>query len=384
MQLSLLILAALTAALFLKTILDIAKGKRRIAPLQDIPQINPDIAPLVSVVIPACNEERSIEHALESVLAQNYPRLEVIAVNDRSTDQTGAILDRLAARSPILKVVHLTELPSGWLGKNHALQSGASAARGEWILFADADVVMDPSVLSRAIHYARNHQLGHLAAAPRAVVHGFLTKVFLGGFALMFTMHTRPWKIRDAKAKEYIGIGAFNLVRATAYRSLGGHQRIAMRPDDDLKLGKLLKYSGFKSDFVNATDLLCVEWYHSFREMRSGLMKNFFSVFEYNLALAVAACVLQGVVFVWPLLAIFTTQGFVRISNILVLACACLAFVANSTLIRIGWYWCFTLPLAGALSIYLIMRAAVVTIANHGIDWRGTHYGLDQLRANRF
>jgi glycosyltransferase involved in cell wall biosynthesis len=230
---------------YLRATVDIWIGKSRIVRIADLAPIQAVGAPTVSVVITACDEQDKLEKALRSVLAQAYPRLEVIAMNDRSSDRTGAILDRLAQEYPILKPVHITELPPGWLGKNHALNVGAKHASGEWILFADADVVMDQTTVARALRYVTEHQLDHLAVAPRARVGGFLSNVFLGGFALMFSMHSRPWQVRDPRAKEYIGIGAFNLVRASAYRSVGGHSAIALRPDDHLKLGKLISSRDF-------------------------------------------------------------------------------------------------------------------------------------------
>ena len=380
----LVVLAGCTLLVFVKAVIEIRMGERRIARLNTVQPLDSSDAPAVSVIIPACNEEEKIEAAMQSVLAQHYPRLEVIAVNDRSSDSTGTILDRMAGSWPVLKVLHIRHLPDNWLGKNNALHTGASHARGEWLLFADADVVMDPSAIARAIRHAKHLDLDHLAVAPRAVVGGFLAKVFLGGFALMFSMHTRPWKVRDPRARDYIGIGAFNLVRASAWRSVGGLASIAMRPDDDLKLGKLLKRRGFKPDFVIGTDLLSVEWYGSFQEMRNGLMKNMFAVLNYNLGLAILACILQFLLFVWPFMAIALTGGTVQWLNTAAAICACIAFIGNSNLVKIGWWWCLTLPLSGLISIYLIMRAAILTLRNDGIEWRGTHYSLDQLRANRF
>jgi glycosyltransferase involved in cell wall biosynthesis len=377
-------LAVLTLLVYFKAAVDIWIGKSRIVRLADLAPIADTDAPTVSIVIPARNEEDKLETALRSVLAQAYPQLQVIAVNDRSTDRTGAILDRLAQTNPILTPVHITELPAGWLGKNHALNAGANQARGEWILFADADVVMAPTAVSRALRYATEHQLDHLAVAPRAKVRGFLSNVFLGGFALMFSMHSRPWRVRDPRAKEYIGIGAFNLVRASAYKSVGGHSAIALRPDDDLKLGKLIKQSGFRSDFAFGTELLRVDWYDSFAELRIGLMKNFFSVFDYDPRLATLACVLQIIVFVWPPVAAIVTSGAPAYLNGAAVVLAWAAFAANSGIVKIRPWWGITLPLAGLLTAYLIARAMVVTLRSGGIEWRGTRYSLDELRANRY
>src|SRR3954454_16467803 len=179
METLLSVLALITLAVFIRAAIDIQIGKRRISRLHAMAKVDPANAPRVSVIIPACNEEENIQDALESVLTQDYPNLQVITVNDRSSDQTGAILDRMAASHPMLKIVTITVLPSNWLGKNNALHTGASNSAGEWLLFADADVVMDQSAIARAVRYAIDHDVDHLAIAPRAVVGGFLAKVFL-------------------------------------------------------------------------------------------------------------------------------------------------------------------------------------------------------------
>jgi cellulose synthase/poly-beta-1,6-N-acetylglucosamine synthase-like glycosyltransferase len=226
MSVSLAALALITLLVFVKATIDIETANRRISQLQNMAAIHPAGAPGVSVIIPACNEESSIEAALSSVLTQDYSHLEVIVVNDRSFDRTGAILDGKAPSCSRMRVVHVAELPPNWLGKNNALRLGAAMARGEWLLFADADVVMHASAIAPAIRYVIDRNLDHLAVAPRAVVGGFLAKAFLGTFALLFMMSTKPWKVRDRKAKEYIGIGAFNLVRAEAR---GARTRAALR-----------------------------------------------------------------------------------------------------------------------------------------------------------
>lgn len=376
----LLVLAVVTLILYVVTAIDASLGGRRIAKLGNISPIDAADAPSVSAVIPACNEERNIREALTSVLGQRYPRLEIIAVDDRSTDRTGAILDDISRSYPELRVVHVRELPAGWLGKNHALQAGAEHASGEWLLFADADVVMDPTALARALRHATVHNFDHVAIAPRATVGGFLANSFLGTFALLFSMHTKPWKVRDPEAKEYIGIGAFNLVRTEAYRAVGGHTSISLRPDDDLQLGRILKQRGFRQDFVSGTDLLSVEWYASFAEMRSGLMKNLFSVLNYNLGIALFGVGALFLLLVWPWIAAVVTRGPVEWVNFAIIVVGCLAFSINAGNIRISRLWCLAQAVGGLVAIYLILRAAFLTLKNDGIDWRGTHYPLAELR----
>lgn len=383
MHLFLLILGIITLVAYLLSGIEVTLGGRKLLHLDAVAPIPGSEAPRVSVVVPACNEERGIEAALQSVLHQDYPDFEVIAVDDRSTDSTGAILDRLSQSNPGLKVVHIENLPPGWLGKNHALHEGARQAGGAYILFTDADVVMKPSVLRRAIAFMQSQGIDHLCVAPLATVRGFLAKSFLGTFAMLFSLHTKPWKVKDPKSPYHIGIGAFNLVRAAPYREIGGHGRIAMRPDDDMKLGKLLKLSGYRQDLLFGTRLLSVEWYHSFGEMRRGLMKNLFASTGYNPAFSLAAILLQILFLIWPFIAIFIADPQVRIVNGLICLTLWVLFVVNAGMVGIDWWWCFAMPVGAAVGVYLQLRSMVLTLANGGIEWRGTRYPLAELRANR-
>jgi glycosyltransferase involved in cell wall biosynthesis len=383
MHLFLLILAALTLLACLVVGLEVSIGGRRVAHLDHIPPIGDAAAPRISVIIPACNEERGIETALASVLSQDYPDFEVIAVDDRSSDSTGVILERMARVHRRLRVLHIDALPGGWLGKNWANYTAASLAAGELLLFTDADVVMESSVLRRAARYMCDHHLDHLAVAPEATVRGFLPNAFLGLFALLFSLFTKPWKVRDPSAREHIGIGAFNLVRASAYRAAGGHAPIAMRPDDDIKLGKLLKTRGYTQDVVFGARLLAVEWYASFDEMRRGLMKNLFAGLDYRVLAVMAAALAQLLFFVWPFLACLVTTGAVRYLNAGAVLLLCASFALNSRLVRIRWWWCFAIPAGALVSVYLITRSMLLTLRKGGIEWRGTHYPLASLRANR-
>jgi len=242
----LLWLAIATLLFWIALCIELTLGNRSIKFLRDLPSPAEPPSQRVSIIIAARNEERNVEEALRSILRQDDANLEVIAVDDRSTDRTGAILDRLAGADPRLRIVHLKELPPGWLGKNYALDRGAEQASGDLLLFTDADVVMQPSTVSRAVGYSLEHQIDHLAIAPDIKMPGVLLKLFAGAFAIFFSLYARPWKASDPRSKRYVGIGAFNLVRKDVYRAVGGHQAIAMRPDDDLKLGKLVKRNGYR------------------------------------------------------------------------------------------------------------------------------------------
>ncbi len=378
----LLLLAAATLLAHLATAFEILRGNRSIRFLRDLPPLAGPL-PRVSIVIPARNEERNLEEALRSVLALDYDNLEIEVVEDRSTDRTGEILERMATAEPRLRVVRVRELPPGWLGKNHALWLGAEKATGEFLLFTDADVVMAPSVLRRAVGAMAADGLDHLTASPEIDRPSALFEMFIGAFALFFALFTRPWKVKDPKSPHHVGIGAFNLVRASAYRAVGGHRTIAMRPDDDLKLGKILKAGGCRQEFAFGQGMLRVEWYASVRELIQGLMKNAFSGVDYRVSVVVRATVIQLALLVWPFLAILVTTGATRwlnLASVLVLVSLCWI---NAPLAGVRRWHGIGFPVATLLFLYIVWRATVLTLWNDGIDWRGTHYALAELKANK-
>jgi len=339
--------------------------------------------PSVSLIAPARNEERNIELAVRSLVRLDYPSLEITIVNDRSTDRTGEILDRLAGEFPQLNVVHLSELPAGWLGKNHALQLGADRSHGEWLLFADADIVFEPSALKRAIVYAEENRVDHLAATPSTRMRSWLLTSFVVTFAMYFSLFVRIWAVRNPKSQAHIGIGAFNMVRAAVYRALEGHQRIRMRPDDDLKLGKIIKLGGYRQDVVNGTDMIGVEWYGSVREVIHGLEKNTFSGTDYSIFLTVVSSAMSLVFNVWPYVGVFIVPSPTRWIYLAV----CLTLWYAAWIIARGMNTrqsaALGFPLAVLMLVYIQWRTMVLNFYHDGIRWRDTHYSLAELRANK-
>jgi len=288
-------------------------GNRRVGALRDMSPL-PGATPMrVSIIVPARNEQRNIREALQSLLALEYPDYELIVVDDRSEDDTGRILDGMAAVSPRLKVIHIERLPQGWLGKNHALWVGSRRATGELLLFTDADIIMEPTVLTRAVAFLEQHGLDHLAATPSMHMPGTFLSMFGASFIIYFSLFSRPWKARDPKSRFHIGIGAFNLLRSDVYRAIGGHEAIRLRPDDDIKLGKIVKLGGFHQDAAYAPEYLTVEWYATLGDVIRGLEKNAFSGADYNIPLVLSGALIHIVFSIWPFLAVFMTGGVVRL-----------------------------------------------------------------------
>lgn len=363
--------------------IEVLPGSRRIRFLRDIPPRLPQPPPRVSVIAAARNEERNLRQALQSLLGLDYPELELILIDDRSEDATGAILDQLAAEDPRLRVLHITELPAGWLGKNHALWLGSQQARGELLLFTDADVVMAPELLQRAVTYLQRSGGDHLALTPEARMPTMVLNTFALAFGLIFAMFTRPWRAPDPSSPCHIGIGAFNLVRAEAYRQVGGHRTIALRPDDDLKLGKILKRAGYRQELLYGSGLLAVEWYASVPQLIQGLEKNAFAGTDYRLGVALGGALLLLLSSVWPYAALLLTQGPSRWLALVTVLLISLLLVDSARRHQTSAWYALGFPLAAALFAYIILRTTLLNLWQGGIRWRGTFYSLQELRKNR-
>lgn len=340
----------------------------------------PPRPPRVSMVVAARDEARHIAAAVGTLLAQDYPDFEVVVVDDRSTDGTGELLDRLAENRAGLRVVHVTELPAGWLGKNHALERGAELSSGALILFTDADVMMRPDAVRRAVSLLEARGLDHLAVAPRIHTGGPWATMTLTLFLVLFSTVFRPWKARDPESRHHIGIGAFNLVRAEAYRSIGGHRAVALRPDDDVRLGRALKGAGFRQDAASGRDTVSVEWYPSLRAMARGLRKNAFAVVDYRLSLVVAGTVLPIVFAFWPLAALVLTSGAVWWLNAGVVALGVTATAATARAHGAPLWTALAYPVGSALLLWIVWAAALRALVRGSVEWRGTEYPLEELR----
>ncbi|MGH7562059.1 MAG: glycosyltransferase [Gemmatimonadales bacterium] len=363
--------------------IDLLLGQRKLVRATTLPTWSGARAPLVSIIVPARNEERKIESGLLSMLGQRWPALEVIAVDDRSTDETGRRIEAIARDDPRVRVERVTELPHGWLGKNHALHLGASRARGEWLLFADADVVLHPDLLGRAMRFAADRGLDHVALAPEFRLPGRVLEAFAAGFIISFHVFLRPWKARDPASSAFVGIGAFNLVRREAYLRAHGHEAIRLRPDDDVKLGKILKRSGARQDMLIGTGLASVEWYASVGELVRGLEKNAFAGLDYRVWLAVFGSAFHLLLWIGPLVGVVVLRGWPQLlCAVLVAGTAALyAFVSREVGLRARTALLY--PLFALLFNGIILRTMVVNLAQGGIRWRGTFYPLKELRANR-
>jgi glycosyltransferase involved in cell wall biosynthesis len=350
--------------------------------LKDVPPV-PATPERVSIIVAARDEAPHVRAAMEALLAQDYPDYDVVAVNDRSADETGAILDSIAARDPRLRVVHVQELPDGWLGKNHALHVGAEHADGTLLLFTDGDVVFARDALARAVRLMQVSRVGHLALAVDIICPTWPLALLVNYFMIGFILALRTWRVRDPRSSAYVGIGAFNLVRATAYRAVAGHTRIRMRPDDDLMLGKILKQGGHTQMLAFAEGSVSVAWYHSVAEMTRGLRKNAFAGVHYSIPLTLGVFTFAIVVSIWPALALFTAHGAARAWYGVAYVAQLVGYAGGAAANRNRPWLAPLFPVATVMMLYVFGAAVLRTLVRGGIEWRGTFYPLRALRENR-
>ena len=338
--------------------------------------------PKISIIACARNEETSIREAVTTLLRQDYPDFELIVVNDRSTDRTDTILKELQDIYPGLVVATVETLPAGWLGKCNAMHVGASIATGEWLLFTDADVSMKHDTLKRAIHFAAIEQADHVALAPACILPSWILTVLVSTFVVFFKLFIKPAQINNPRSGAHVGIGAFNLVRTAVYRAIGGHEPIRLRPDDDVKLGKLIKLQGYRQRFASGIGQISVPWYATLGQMIRGLEKNCYAGVDYSLGKIIASNIIALTTFVAPFICVWFTAG---ISFWLMLA-SCVVILgigihsARSAGYRIDHGLFF--PVGVLLFLYTFDRAILLTILRGGINWRDTFYPLAELKRN--
>jgi hypothetical protein len=267
----------------------------------------------------------------------------------------------------------------GWLGKNHALHVGCQTAAGDWILFTDADVHFAPDSLRRAIRCAKARGLDHLVAFPEMDVRGFWETLYVAFFGAMFTIYARPWAAPNPRSKAYIGVGAFNLVRAELYRSFGGHAALAMDVADDVKLGKLMKRAGGRQECVTAEGLVRVRWIEGVRGAILGGEKNMFAGLNYNPLLAIRTIIGVSIGAIWPAIGLFAGPPVARpLCAGALLAMA--AGVRNSGFLPVSRLYGLAYPFGAVIFLYAMIRSIFLAYRQGGIVWRGTLYPLDELR----
>ena len=384
------IAGTILALAWFSRILDAARGMPRIAdiarPEWDLDPETPEGEPRVSIIVPARNEEENVTETLRRLLSLEYTNYEIIAVNDRSTDGTGRLMDEIAAEtgrdaSPKrLRIIHVAGLPSGWLGKTHAMWTATQTATGNWLLFTDADVLFKPDSLRRAIAYAESEKADHVVLFPRMIMKSPWERMMIAFFQALFVFGHRPWKVADPAAKDHMGVGAFNLVRRSVYEAVGTYQALRMEVLDDMKLGKVIKNAGYVQRNVFGEDLISLRWAKGALGVVNNLTKNFFAVLSFQWWRTVASIIGLGFLNLGPFLGLWLAHGWARIPYGIALASIVGIYYGMSSLSDVPGYYFVLHPISTTLFMYTLTRSMVHTLRNHGIVWRGTKYPLKDLR----
>jgi len=276
--------------------------------------------------------------------------------------------------------VRIDELPAGWLGKPHALQRGYEAASGEWLLFTDADVQFHAESLRRAVSIVEERKLDHLTLMCAVQMHGFWEKMLITFFGLGFHVATNPNNVGNPRSKSYVGIGAFKLVRRTAYEESGMHRRLALEVVDDMKLAKNIKRAGFRSCVGVAQKHVSVRWHAGAGNIVRGVTKNFFAAASYSLGIVAAQSFGIFCTNILPFVALPFLRGWPLAFDAFAVAAALGFHAGVAVVMRVSPLYALTDRLGAILFTYMLLRSTVVTMWQGGIVWRGTFYSLEELR----
>jgi glycosyltransferase involved in cell wall biosynthesis len=343
------------------------------------PAKDPD-CPRISLIFAARDEEEKLPAALASMIAIDYPNLEIIAVDDRSKDATAGILDNFAATHDRLHVVHVKDLPPSWLGKTHSLQKAYESSTGEWLLFTDADVRFKPDTLRRCATLTHALRLDHLTLFGDVEMVGFWEKVLITFFGMSFSLATQPYQVSNPHSRAYVGVGAFQLVRRAAYEACGTHRRLALEVIDDVKLGKMIKLGGFHSAVAVAQQAVTVRWHAGLGNLVRGVEKNFFAAAQFQLSVVILQVAALLAFNVAPVFGTIFGHGWLRVLAATAVLIPVIFLMGVDIVMRVSPIYALTLPLAALVIAYMILRSTIITLKQGGIYWRGTFYPLDELR----
>ncbi len=339
----------------------------------------PRVAPELSIIVPARNEARQIEQCVRSLLAQDYPHFEVIVVDDRSHDDTAAIVSRIAAEDSRLRLVCGEPLPPGWVGKPWALHQAAQQARGEWLLFTDADTIHEPNAATASLVYARAHNLDVLSVLTEQLMVSAAERILLPSilWIIAFSIGSLD-AINDPASESALFNGQYILVLRRVYHAIGGHEAVHGEIAEDLELARLFKRDGrFRSALVGASGLVRVRMYRSLREIWDGFVKNFWVGARDQRTLSTIGIALLTCISPLTPIALLVALLVHAWVAALLLALAICASIAGA------WPGMNRLGLGVASSLYLPVGIAVVvaifitSIVRHargGVTWRGRRY----------
>jgi len=342
--------------------------------------IDPATNPTLTVIVPAKDEAENIAATLDALLQADYKHLHILAINDRSTDNTGTILNDYVAQHPTkITTLHITDLPDGWLGKTFALSTATDHTQSDYLLFTDADVLFSPSILRRAVTYAEASRADHLVVLPTMQIKRWTEGMVLGFFQVLGLWASRPWRVGDINSsRDIVGVGAFNLVRRDALSELGGWapQRLAVL--EDVTLGRRIKAAGMRQRIAFAPGFVLVHWAAGLRGLMRVMVKNMFSAFNFRPLLLLGMILWVTLFFLAPIAGL--AWWGTLIPSLLILGCIASMYRAIGQVSEINPRYAWLYPLGAITFIAVMLRSMATVTFQRGVVWRGTHYALADLR----
>jgi hypothetical protein len=373
----------LPAALLLPALVRVLRVRAVLCGRAGLPRASaaspPATPALVSVLVPARNEERGLAACLASLSAQTYPALEIVAIDDGSTDGTAGILAAAVAREPRLRAVRLDGPPPGWTGKNFALASGVRLARGRWLCFTDADTVHAPEAIARAVGFAEAHGLGLLSLTSRQVTGSVWERIVQPVVFGLLDQWYPLARVNDPASPLAAANGIFILVRGDAYRAAGGHAAVAGEVLEDVALARNVKGAGLRLGFVDGADLVAARMYTGLRAIRRGWVKNLYRLRGRRPLATLAAVGELWATLVWPALAALLLPlggagAGASVGAALALAIVLLAEARFRARRGEDARWAATAPLGAALVSAFLVESAARDWLGVGVHWKDRRY----------
>jgi len=341
--------------------------------------------PLISVIIPARNEQRNIKRCVQALFRQTHPKVEVIVVDDRSTDETPIILSQLEKQDTRLRIIHGSELPSGWAGKPHALVQGATAAHGAWLCFMDADTFAEPDLLSSTYRMAVNQGADMFSILTEQELGSFWEKTILPLVFLGLSFGFPAKQVNDPDKPDAISNGQFILIKRSVYDQVGGHTAVHDRIDEDKAIATITKREGYRLILADGRKVARTRMYTSLAEMWEGWTKNIFLGLQDRLWLLLFGAVLGLVVSI--LLPFWLLGGMVWLTSGGGLAAAVVTVEASLLWVylifkrlqackafRIPGGYALTFPLGALIFTAMMAASAFNVVSGRGVLWKGRRY----------
>ncbi len=350
------------------------------------PEKNEDTSelPRVSVIVPARNEENNIGSCLETLVAQTHKDIEIIVVDDNSSDRTGEIIKQAAAKDSRIKLIQITELPEGWTGKCNAMNQAILQGKptGEWLLFTDADTLHNPGSISTGLKFARKQEVDFLTLVPHLGAHSFWEKLMQPTMFALIAVFNKPKAINDPDRPEAFANGQYMLVRREAYQKSGGHDAVCGKILDDSELARSVVRAGYRMFVAQGRDLFSTRMYMSLADLIEGWTKNFYMILESRVAKIFLAGFVALLFSMWPAvfgwlsviglgfkLTFWPTIWFVVVIGIY-LGVMLLQFMLRHLN---DWYPLYApfAPLANLVAVYILVRSAWRNARGRGVSWKG-------------